>query len=184
MEREQTENLKFKFSAKMAGVTDLKYIPEISEWTNSGTMLSITEEKLTELFIQNRSAIVVNALEDIVSHAAITLIYPDTSLEFGGLVTGKEFQNHGAATLVTEFLLDKKSKENPGKIIFALANEISTKIFQKLNAPKMLTTEVCKEAWVECPKCPKYKKPKEGEIFKCCDTPYNLTNVCKGGDKK
>lgn len=184
MEREQTENLKFKFSAKMAGIEDLKFIPEISEWTNSGTMLFLSEEKLTELFLSNNSAIITNQLGEIVSHVAITFTYSDESLEVGGLVTGKEFQNHGAATLVTEFLLDKKSKENPGKIIFALANEISSKIFQKLNAPKMLITEVCKEAWVECPKCTKYKKPKEGEIFKCCDTPYNLTNVCKGGDKK
>ncbi|OGH10949.1 MAG: hypothetical protein A3B38_04295 [Candidatus Levybacteria bacterium RIFCSPLOWO2_01_FULL_36_13] len=185
MEREQTENLKYNFSVKMAGEADLKYVPEISGWTNSaGTMIALSEEKLAELFLNDNSAIVTNSLGQIVSHAAITCEYLDDFLEFGGLVTGKDFQNHGAATLVTKFLLCKKSKENPGKTIFALANNISSKILIKLNAPEMLTTEVCEQAWDLCKECPKYMKPKSGEIFECCDTPYNLTEVCKGGDKK
>ena len=68
--------------------------------------------------------------------------------------------------------------------IFALANSISEKIFKNLGATVMSTNKVCDAVWDECKTCPKYKMPQDGEIFKCCDTPYNLTNVCKGGDKK
>lgn len=183
MEKEnQNENLKFTFTAKIAGVEDLKFVPEISEWTkNAGTMLPIPEEKLTELFLSGHSVIVVNQLEEIVSHAAITFIYEDGSLEFGGLVTGDNFQGKGAGTLATKFLLEEISQLYPGSTIFALANNISEKIFKNLGASILPTNKVCEAVWDECKNCPKYKMPKQGEIFNCCDTAYDLTEL-KGGD--
>ncbi|HUD44470.1 MAG TPA: GNAT family N-acetyltransferase [Patescibacteria group bacterium] len=176
MEREkQLENPEFIFSVRMAGLSDINYIPEISEWTkNAGTMLPKTTEELLELFMRNRSAIVTNALGEIVSHAAATFIYDeDGAIEFGALVTGEKFKGRGAATLATKFLLRVLKNEYPGQTIFALANNMSEGIFKKLGAPIMSTGEVGDGVWVYCEtSCPRF--PGKG---KCCDTPYKLTDI-------
>lgn len=176
MKEKETQNPQFK--VRMAGVGDLKYAPEISSWTKkAGSMLPKTAGEITELFLNGRSAIVVNNYGQIVSHAAISFIYEDGSMEFGGLVTGESFQGKGAGTLVTKFLLNEMSRWYPGSTIFALANDISEKIFKNLGASVMPTDKVCDAVWNECKTCPKYKIPEKGEIFNCCDTPYDLTNI-------
>lgn len=179
IEREITvENPKFDFSVKMAGVADLAYAPVISSWTQeAGTMLPKTPEQIAELFLQNRSAIVVNAMGDVVSHAAAAFIYTDGSVEFGALVTGDDFQGKGAATMATEFLLGVLGDRYPNKTIFALANPISAKLFQKIGAGVMDYPLVADEVWKNCALCPNNPSPNTNVFIGCCDTPYDLTDI-------
>jgi hypothetical protein len=169
MEREITiENQKYVFSAKMAGMADLNYAPVISSWTQEAkTMLPKTPEEIAELFLQERSAIAVNALGEVVSHAAASFVYPDGSIEFGALVTGGEFKGKGS--------------KFPDYKIFALANPVSAKLFEKIGGVVINYSDVTPEVWNYCKDCPKNPTPpKESETYiftSCCDIPYDLTDV-------
>jgi N-acetylglutamate synthase-like GNAT family acetyltransferase len=183
IEREITiEDPKFQFATRMASVVDLAYAPVISAWTkDAGTMLPKSPEELAELFLQDRSAIVVNALGEVVSHAAASFIYPDGSIEFGALVTGEEYKGKGAATLVSTYLLGNLGEKYPGKQIFALANPVSAKLFEKLGGVVVEYSAVTNEVWQYCEDCPNNPNlPEDGEEYVfigCCDTPYDLTDV-------
>ncbi|MBI2032462.1 MAG: hypothetical protein HYT09_02330 [Candidatus Levybacteria bacterium] len=179
IERENfTEDPKFMFAVRMAGMQDIKYAPVISEWTQkAGTMLPKSPEEIIELFLQNRSAVVVNAMEDVVSHAAAAFIYTDGSVEFGALVTGGDFQGKGAATMATEFLLGVLGDRYPNKTIFALANPMSAKLFQKIGAGVMDYSLVTDEVWKNCANCPNNPSGNPDVFIGCCDTPYDLTDI-------
>lgn len=176
------EELKLSFTAKMAGLGDLKYAPIISQWTKeAGTMLPKGTEEIIELMQKGQSAIVVNALGEVVSHIAAAFVYSNGFVEVGALATGSEFQGHGAGTMVTNFLLEALSEKYPGKTLFALANSVSAKIFGKIGGSIIPCSALSDEVWEYCKTCPnnpnKGKKPEEITVFECCDTPYDLTSL-------
>jgi len=173
------EELKFSFTAKAAGLEDLKYAQTISEWTlESGTMLAKTPEEIIGFMQDGRSAIVVNAGGEVVSHVAASFIYRDGSVEVGALCTDKEFRGHGAAIMATNFLLGILNEKYPDKNLFALANPMSAKLFEKIGAERITCSELSDEVWENCSTCLNNpNKSDEVILFECCDTPYGFNNL-------
>lgn len=172
------EELKYSFTPRMAGLDDLKYATTIADWTKSGTMIEKTPEAIAALMTEGRSVIVVNGCEEVVSHVAASFVYDDGSVEVGALCTGEEFQGRGAAIMATNFLLDVLKDKYPGKTLFALANTMSAKLFEKIGADEISCSDLSDEVWENCAVCPNNpNKPDQLTVFKCCDTPYSFNSL-------
>lgn len=164
--------------SRPATIDDEKYASQISAWTKeSGTMLPKTLEDLMTLFKNNDSVLVFDDEGMLVSHAAITYTYPDGSVEIGCVITDKEKRKNGAATQAVKQILILANTKYPEKKKFALANEQSSVLFEKIGAIKIPTTHLCAEVWEPCQICPRKPKQELGKSFVCCDTPYDLTEL-------
>lgn len=166
--------------SRQATADDTEAASLISKWTiESGTMLPKTKEQIFDLFNNGRSVLVFNEDGSLVSHAAITYQYPDGSIEIGCVITDKEKRKNGAATQAVKQILRLANEEYPGSKKFALANEASSILFEKIGAIKIPSSELCVEVWEPCQTCPRKPKQEIGKPFVCCDTPYDLTNLKK-----
>lgn len=167
-----------ELKTRLATVDDVNYASQISDWTKeSGTMLPKTIDDLMTLFNNNDSVLVFDDEGVLVSHAAITYTYSDGSVEIGCVITDREKRKNGAATQAVKQILVLADEKYPNNKKFALANEHSSALFQKIGAVKIPTTELSAEVWIPCKTCPRIPKQKSGQLFICCDTPYDLTNI-------
>ncbi|WKZ25801.1 MAG: GNAT family N-acetyltransferase [bacterium] len=167
-----------QLKSRLATTNDEKYASQISGWTKeSGTMLPKTVDDLMALFSNNDSVLVFDDEGALVSHAAITYTYSDGSVEIGCVITDREKRKNGAATQAVKQILVLADEKYPGNKKFALANEHSSALFEKIGAIKIPTTELSAEVWIPCKTCPRIPKQKSGQPFVCCDTPYDLTNI-------
>lgn len=167
-----------QLKSRLATTKDEAYASQISDWTKeSGTMLPKTVDDLMTLFNNNDSVLVFDDEGALVSHAAITYTYSDGSVEIGCVITDREKRKNGAATQAVKQILVLASEKYPGNNKFALANEQSATLFEKIGALKIPTTELSAEVWIPCKTCPRIPKQKTGQSFICCDTPYDLTHV-------
>jgi N-acetylglutamate synthase-like GNAT family acetyltransferase len=157
----------------------VEYAAQVSQWTMTPgeKMLRKTPEQMLELFQDRHSTLIMNDEGELMSHAAATFIYSDGTIEVGAVYTAKEHRKKGAASEAVLQLVRQLKKRYPGQTIFALANPFSAPMFEKMGAEKMEEHELSSEVWEPCNTCE--SKPARGEniVFKCCDTPYNLTNV-------
>lgn len=157
---------------------DLAMAKVVADWTKKyGNMLPKSVDEILSFFKEGNSILITNQEGVLVSHAAITFAYRGNWKEVGGLATNEDFRRMGAASVAVKELIKLALKRDPTSSLFALANSLSAELFEKLGAEKMLSTQLPSEVWDPCKTCPNYKMPKEGEIFQCCDTPYNLTNI-------
>jgi N-acetylglutamate synthase-like GNAT family acetyltransferase len=147
-------------------------------------MLPLSKERLLEFFKSGNSLLIVKDEEEFVTHVAATYTYKDGSIELGALYTNERYRNQGFGTMAVISMVNMLSAKYPGRIIFTLANEKSSVIFDGLGAVKMKTNELSSEVWQPCADCPRLKngmkellRKEEYEAFKCCDTPYNLTRL-------
>lgn len=147
---------------------------KVSRWTKgAGTMLPKSPPEILEMFKKGDSVIIKNSSEILSAHAAATATYTDGAVEIGSIYTDEQQRGKGLGTLVTHAVLEEQNLKNPGKVLFALGNEMSSVMFTKMGATEMKPGELSSEVWEFCSTCP--KKPKEVDM--CCDTPYNLTKV-------
>ena len=170
-----------QFSVRNPNEEDTALAEKIAAWTASaGSMIPKTPEDILKLFQAGNSVVVMNNEGREMSHGAITYTYPDGSVEVGGVYTDSELRGQGGGTRVIKETIALAKKKYPGKIIFALANEASAPIFEKLGATEMQCAELDQEVWEPCAQCP--RNPQllgTCTEFKCCDTPYNLTHIEK-----
>jgi len=167
-----------KLESRIAIESDTDAATQISQWTKeSGTMLPKTVEELVGLFKNGDSVLVFDNEGELVSHAAITFTYPDGSIEIGCVITDKEKRKNGAATQAVKQILVLAEEKYPGQKKFALANEASSILFEKIGAVKIPTTNLCAEVWEPCKICPRIPKQIPGASFICCDTPYDLSKL-------
>ncbi len=165
-------------TAKVATVSDVESATLISKWTReSGTMLPKSSEDLLKLFENGDSVLIFDEEDELVSHAAITYKYSDGTVEVGCVITDKEKRNNGAATCAVKQVLVLADSKYPGQTIFALANESSSPLFEKIGGIKISTSGLCLEVWEPCQNCPRIPKQQAGKPFVCCDTPYDLTGL-------
>jgi N-acetylglutamate synthase-like GNAT family acetyltransferase len=158
--------------------TDMAF--EVSNWTKKyGNMLPKTPDEILVFFRSKDSVVIINKEDLLVSHAALVATYPDNWRELGSVATNENFRNMGAASIAVKEAIKLGLDKDRTSKIFALANSKSSKLFEKLGAEKLLSTQLPNEVWKPCLKCPNYKPPKEGVIFQCCDTPYKLTNIIR-----
>lgn len=149
----------------------------VSSWTsNAGNMLPKSPDEIQELFADRHSIVILHD-GDPMSHAAATFVYSSGSVEVGAVFTAEKYRNHGAATRAVKETISMLRAEYPGQTIFALANPLSAGLFEKIGGRKMKHDELSTEVWEPCATCPKKPLKKEGVIFQCCDTPYDLTNI-------
>lgn len=159
---------------------DLKYAETISEWTMSfGNMLPKTPEKIMSYFKKENSVLIMDKNENLISHAAIVEEHDNKWIEIGSLVTNTIYQRKGGATTAVKEVIKLAKNKHPDGMVFALANKYSSGLFEKMGAQKLTSSDLPHVVWEPCKNCPNYKLPNEGTIFKCCDTPYNLTNIIK-----
>jgi N-acetylglutamate synthase-like GNAT family acetyltransferase len=172
------EENKFGFKVYIPNEQDVEMASIVSGWTSEfGNMLPKTVDQVLGFFKSGDSILIINDQGMLVSHAAITSSYPNNWKEVGTVATNKEFRNMGAASMaVTEVIKLTLKKDGTSKL-FALANQFSAKLFEKLGANTMLSTELPQEVWDPCKGCRLFKKPEGGIIFQCCDTPYKLTDI-------
>lgn len=167
-----------KLSSRIATASDLEAASLISKWTiESGTMLPKSQEQLLDLFKNEDSVLVFDEEGNLVSHAAITFTYSDGSIEIGCVITDKEKRKNGAATRAVKQILHLANEKYPDQKKFALANEASSILFEKIGAVKIPTTDLSIEVWEPCETCPRKPKQVSGKPFVCCDTPYDLTKL-------
>lgn len=167
-----------ELKTRLATQDDVNFASQISSWTKeSGTMLPKTVNDLMTLFKNNDSVLVFDEMGALVSHAAITYTYSDGSVEIGCVITDREKRKNGAATQAVKQILILADEKYPGNKKFALANEHSAILFERIGAVKIATTELSAEVWIPCKDCPRIPKQKSGQPFVCCDTPYDLTNI-------
>ena len=162
-------------------------IPDTSrvDWANTisalttqahakGDMLARTPEEILELFQKKHSMVLVDEKGNLLSHAGVTFEYPDGSIEVGAVCTNEGEEGNGFGKEVVAELLTHLKQLYPNRKIIALANTASEGLFKKVGGVKMSISELHRDVFNACKDC--LRKPAEGEKFKCCDTPYNLTN--------
>ncbi len=161
-----------------AGAEHVEFSPLISQWTiDSKTMLPKTVQEISNMFQGGHSVLVFNGSREPVSHAAITYVYSDGTVEIGCVVTDINKRNNGAGTTAIKAVIGLANEMYPNKTIFALANSISAPIFEKLGARKMSSEELSDEVWGPCSICPKIPTQTPNKPFLCCDIPYDLTCI-------
>ena len=171
--KERTE-----LKSRIATAEDMEAAIQISQWTKeSGTMLPKSIDELLDLFVGGDAVLVFDTEGSLVSHAAITYKYPDGSIEIGCVITDREKRKNGAATQAVKQILILAEEKYPGQKKFALANEASSILFEKIGAVKIPTTNLCAEVWEPCKICPRIPKQIPGASFICCDTPYDLSKL-------
>lgn len=164
--------------ARTASCKNIDEASAISQWTiDSGTMLPKTQQQLLDLFKNGDSVLVYDSEGDLVSHAAITYTYSDGSVEIGCVITDKEKRRNGAATHAVKEALRLAHEKYPGRKIFALANESSSILFERIGGIQIETIELSAEVWEPCVDCPRRPQQTKGKPFVCCDTPYDLTHL-------
>lgn len=164
--------------SRVATGNDSELAALISGWTvESGSMLPKTQDQILQLFESGNSVLVFDNDGSLVSHAAVTFTYPDGSVEIGCVITDKEKRKNGAATTAVKQILLLAKDKYPNVKKFALANEASSVLFQKIGATKINTTDLCIEVWKPCSTCPRIPKQINGQSFVCCDTPFDLTKL-------
>lgn len=175
-QRELTTQTDFKIF--VAGQNHSSLAPIISQWTrDAATMLPKSSDEILGMFQKGHSVLVFDNDETLVSHASITYVYSDGSVEVGCVVTDVNRRKKGAGTTATKAIIKLAKEMNPDKTIFALANSASAPIFEKLGARKMETTELSDEVWGPCATCPKRPLQTPGKPPTCCDIPYDVTQV-------
>ncbi|MGA3020665.1 MAG: hypothetical protein ABSD68_01810 [Candidatus Micrarchaeales archaeon] len=164
---------------------DIAYAETISALiSNSKKMLPLSKERLLDFFRNGDSLLILKDDNEFVTHVAATYTYKDGSIELGALYTKECYRNQGFGTLAVVSMVNVLSAKYPGRMIFTLANEKSSVIFDALGAVKMKANELSSEVWKPCADCPRLKdgmkellRKKDYEAFRCCDTPYNLTRL-------
>lgn len=157
---------------------DIKLAVKVSKWTKQyGHMLPKEPEEILDYFEKRDSVIITLPNGILVSHAAITQSYTDDWHEVGTVVTDEKHRRLKAGTEAVHEIIGAKHKKDPDAKLFALANTSSAPLFEKMGGVKMRSTELPQEVWKPCSDCPNFTLPKQGDIFKCCDTPYNLTRI-------
>jgi len=160
------------------GIPRLEMAESIAAWTQeAGTMLPKSKQEISSLFNEDRSVVILGENDRLVGHAAITFIYFDGSVEIGGAITDENYRRQGIATLAVQEVLVKAAQSYPKGRIFALANDQSLPLFTELGGQEIACSELSDEVWEYCAGCPNRPIQKEGEGFKCCDTPIDLTEI-------
>lgn len=151
----------------------------VAGWTGGEHMLPKSMEEILDLYEKGHSVLVYHFghRNPPLGHAAITAEYPDDHVEIGTLITNPDMRRKGIGTIATLAIAELAEQLYPGWGAFALANDQSAQLFEKLGAKPMRTVELCSEVWDYCSTCPKIPKQVDGEQFKCCDTPYDLTGI-------
>lgn len=165
------------YKAYMPGKYDAVAAIKVSRWTkNAGTMLPKTPHEVLDLFSKGNSILLKNEAGSLIGHAAATEVYTDGSVEIGSIYTDEKSRGKGAATIATKIVIEMQQKKNPETTLFALGNEMSGPMFKKMGGKEIPTNKLSQEIWEPCEKCPRRPEQKS-DIFMCCDTPYDLTNV-------
>ncbi|MBI4096729.1 MAG: GNAT family N-acetyltransferase [Candidatus Levybacteria bacterium] len=158
----------------------------ISGWTIKAAedkkMLPKTPEEILDLFGKSHSIVTVDDNGNPLSHVAATFIYPDRRVEIGALCTNPDSQEKGFGRGVVTALLTHLNRlyPDPDNRFFALANEDSIPLFRKVGGEKMDPSELHKDVWVACEKCPRRQSgAKTDGNPHCCDTPIDLTNAVR-----
>lgn len=179
------EGLARAYTTVIPDATRVEWAKTISDWTikadaNGGDMLPRSPEDILGLFNKGHSMVLVGEDGKLLSHAGATFEYPDGSIEVGAVCTDGNEQQKGYATKTVEALLIHLKEMYPDRKLITLANEKSVPLFRKLGGTKMVTAELHNDVWLACKDC-RRKPPADsnGELFKCCDTPYNLTNFAE-----
>jgi len=147
---------------------------KVSRWTRgAGTMLPKSPSEILDMFKKGDSVIIKNKTGALAAHGAATATYTDGAVEIGSIYTDMAQRGNGLGTLVTSAVIEGQHAKNPDSTLFALGNEMSSRMFRKMGATEMNPSELSSEVWEFCDSCP--KKPKE--VNMCCDTPYDLTKV-------
>lgn len=171
------EKIQNQFKIVIPGIDDTGYAQKVAGWTQSAaeTMLPKTETEILQLFGSGNSVLIFNATGELMSHAAASFIYSDGSIEVGAVVTAPQHRGKGAGTIAVLAILNVLKEKYPIQTIFALANAVSSKIFEHVGASQMSMLELSAEVSGPCSQCS--NNPGNGA---CCDTPYNLTHVVGG----
>lgn len=157
---------------------DVKLAAKISRWTKQyGHMLPKEPHEILDYFEQGNAVMIGLPNGILVSHAAITQSYPGNWHEIGTVVTDITHRRLRAGTEAVHEIIGAKHAKDPDAKLFALANSSSAPLFEKMGGKKMLSTELPQKVWKPCIDCPNFKLPKQGDIFVCCDTPYDLTGI-------
>ncbi len=167
-------------STRLATVNDRIYAQVVSDWTATGNMLRKDADVVFADFNKGR-AVLAFIGDELVGHSAITYLWEEhgyRDCELGGVFTSPSHRGKGIATVAIQETILLAREILPDHRIVALANSASEPIFIRLGGRKMQTTEMDPEAWEPCKKsCNRYKAPRLGEVFVCCDTPYDLSQV-------
>lgn len=154
---------------------------KVSRWTNQAadSMLAKSPSEILDMFKKGDSVLIKNKQGALSAHGAATATYNDGAIEIGSIYTDLGQRSQGLGTLVTEAVLALQHNKNPDSTLFALGNEMSGRMFRKMGAEEMKTTELSDEVWEFCKGCERLPE-QTGDTFMCCDTPYNLTKVATG----
>ncbi len=149
----------------------------VASWTKGEHMLPKTQKDIQTLFSKGHSVLIYDAQshDGPLGHAAITATYPNNMIEVGTIVVPPEHRHKGIGSKATLAVLDLADSLFPGWGVFALANDQSAALFEKIGAKPMSTGELCSEVWEFCATCPKLPNQTKGKPFICCDVPYDIT---------
>lgn len=169
------------YSIRIPDETDIALAEVVAQWTQGAkTMLPKTTEEMLQLFTQGHSVLIEDEEGKPLCHAAATFVYPDGTVEVGGIYTDPAERGKGLATHATLAAIAMIQERYPEQTIFALANIMSAPMFVKMGGRKMAPSELDAAIWEPCDTCPKNPtKNQENVIFQCCDVPYELTQVGK-----
>lgn len=162
---EKVEIVKVSFNEKRSL---LRIRNLIKPYVLKGLMLLPSVAQLISI-ARKENLFVAKCDEVIIATASITFEYLDGSLEFGGWAVEESSQNRCIGKEILKAVVD----DNIGRRIFALGNEHSGAIFQKLGSSELLEEQMHPDVFVPCTRC-NCDKSQLGEK-KCVDKIYKIT---------
>jgi len=148
----------------------------ISPYAEKGLMIHQNRTSLTSLAERGILLIAINDQNIVVASAGITMIYPDGSMEFGAWAVREQYQNHQIGKSILAHVLDLAREKNDQAFIFALANNHSGAIFERLGAVPVNEDLVHSHVFIPCESC-KCEKKELPPGRRCADTIYNMQPI-------
>lgn len=155
------------------------------QYAEQGLMLELTLEHLTKLVASGMLALALGEEGEVLGTASIThsWVHEGTGEiwhEFGGWAVLEEAKKHGVGkNLFAELMSQLNFK--PSDHVFALGNETSSPILQKLGGTLMAQDLLPLEVFDPCQDChcPAHRKALLHAQKKCVDDAIDLTHLMK-----
>ena len=177
------------FIARVAILSDVACAQDISRWialAGSSNMIPKTPDQIVEMFAQGDSVLVTdNKTGKVIGHTGLYhrgcggYFHPEKEkIEIGSLCIDPEEKGRGAGTLAVEAALRLAGVRYPDRIVFAMSNQNSLRIFiDKVGGLRIDCSRIDADIWNHCEGCPRGSNDSTQNLMPCRHTPVELTHL-------
>lgn len=148
-------------------------IARLTEWsTASDDMLPLSVESIARHHLSTGAYI----FGELAGYGAISVIYSNDVVEFGGLVVNPNLRRHHVGSAIVKKVVEVAHEEMEPNLILAMGNDNSGKLFKRLGGFQVENNALPPEVWKLCHICPRLEIA-QAAGKQCCDRAFDITNI-------